>query len=206
MLEQMDFKYFFAVASQAHFRRLEHPGYFKLLVNFKENYPNGFFNPIEKDVPRTLSPGHPFLEPLKQILTAYAIRNPSLVYCQGMNYLVAYFLINEVSPEQTFWILACLVENWLPDDYFKDLTTISIVTCIVEDVLSEAVPEFQEILVEAGMDASVILVPWLVCLFSKGFTTSVSAYLISYFMLQAQRERAGFVLLKICVGIFNVVL
>lgn len=123
-----------------------------------------------------------------------------------MNYFVAYLLINEVSPEQTFWILACLVENWLPDDYFKDLTTISIVTCIVEDILSEAVPDFQLILMEAGMDASVILVPWLVCLFSKGFTTSVSAYLISYFMLQSQKERAGFVLLKICVAIFNVVL
>lgn len=109
LLEQQDYKYFFAVASQAHFRRLEHPGYYKLLLDVKDTYPAGFFNPIDKDVPRTLNPQHPFLEPLKDILTAYAIRNPSLVYCQGMNYLVAYFLINEVSPEQTFWILACLV-------------------------------------------------------------------------------------------------
>lgn len=123
-----------------------------------------------------------------------------------MNYLVANFLINEVSPEQTFWILACLVENCLPEDYFKDLTTISIVTCIMEDILNEVVPQFQDILAEAGMDASVILVPWLVCLFSKGFTTSVSAYLISYFMLQSQQERAGFVLLKICVSIFSCIL
>lgn len=105
----------------------------------RKNYPPAFFSPIEKDVPRTLNLNHPFLEPLKNILTAYAIRNPSLVYCQGMNYLVAYFLINEVSSEQTFWILACLIENCLPEDYFKDLTTISIVTCIVEDVLIYAI-------------------------------------------------------------------
>ena len=35
MLEQQDFKYFLAVASQAHYRRLEHPGYYRLLLSKK---------------------------------------------------------------------------------------------------------------------------------------------------------------------------
>jgi hypothetical protein len=139
-LEQEDFKYFIAVASQAHYRRLEHPGYFNLLLTRKHEYPPAFFLPIEKDVPRTLPATHEFSEPLRNVLTAYAIRNPSLAYCQGMNYLVAYLLINEVSTEQTFWVLACLVENCLPDDYFKDLTTISILSCIFDELLEAAVP------------------------------------------------------------------
>jgi isoprenylcysteine carboxyl methyltransferase (ICMT) family protein YpbQ len=69
------------------------------------------------------------------VLSAYAIRNPTLLYCQGMNYIVAYLLINEMSQEHVFWFLACLVENILPDDYFKDLTTISIVSYIFNDIL-----------------------------------------------------------------------
>lgn len=52
-----------------------------------------------------------------------------------MNYIVAYLLINEMSQEQVFWFLACLVENILPDDYFKDLTTISIISYIFNDIL-----------------------------------------------------------------------
>ncbi len=44
-------------------------------------------------------PNHPFHEALRNILTAYAIRNPNLLYCQGMNYVVAYFLINNIPEE-----------------------------------------------------------------------------------------------------------
>lgn len=99
----------FAVACQAHYRRLEHPGYYEKLLEVRETYPPLFFLPVEKDVPRTFAATHPFYESLKNVLTAYAIRNPSLVYCQGMNYLVAFLLINDVSAEQAFWIVACLV-------------------------------------------------------------------------------------------------
>lgn len=95
-MEQQDFKYFLAVASQGHYRRLEHPGYYQLLLDRKHEYPPAFFSAIEKDVPRTLPPGHCFSEPLRNVLTAYAIRNPSLGYCQGMNYLVAFLLINSM--------------------------------------------------------------------------------------------------------------
>lgn len=108
--------------------------------------------------------------------------------------------------EQAFWVLACLVENCLPDDYFKDLTTISILSCIFDELLDHTVPEFKNILNEAGMDSSALLVPWLVCLFSKNFINSVSAYLIGYFMLETQFKRSGYVLLKIAIGIVSAVL
>jgi len=62
MMEQQDYKYFLAVASQAHYRRLEHPGYYKLLLSKRETYPPIFFSSIDKDVPRTLPPGHAFSE------------------------------------------------------------------------------------------------------------------------------------------------
>ena len=57
------------------------------------------FSGIEKDIPRTLMPNHPFHDALRNVLTAYAIRNPNLLYCQGMNYVVAFLLINNISEE-----------------------------------------------------------------------------------------------------------
>lgn len=99
------------------------------------------FSAIEKDIHRTFPNGHPFQESLRNILMAFAIKNPNLLYCQGMNYVVAYFLINSLSEEETFWIMNCLVDNILPDDYFKDLSTISITTQIFSDVLPYLFPD-----------------------------------------------------------------
>lgn len=68
-----------------------------------------------------------------------------------MNYIVAFLLINEMSAEQAFWFMACLIENFLPDDYFKDLTTVSITACIFNHLLEEIFPEFKLEMSEVGM-------------------------------------------------------
>lgn len=93
-MQQESFKHFFSIASQANYRRLEHPGYFKLILSIAKTYPPSFFIAIEKDIPRTLTSTNPFQELLRNVLYAYAIRNPSLLYCQGINYIVAYLLMN----------------------------------------------------------------------------------------------------------------
>ena len=48
------------VVSQANYKKLDHPGYYKELLNYKNDYPKYFFSCIEKDIPRTLQDGHPF--------------------------------------------------------------------------------------------------------------------------------------------------
>jgi hypothetical protein len=97
------------ISTQANYCKLEHPGYYQQLLNQLPHYPKNMFSAIEKDIHRTFPNGHPFQEPLRNVLIAFAIRNPNLLYCQGMNYIVAYFLINSLTEEETFWIMNCLV-------------------------------------------------------------------------------------------------
>lgn len=52
---------------------------------------------------------HPLQSCLRNVLYAYAVRNPSLLYCQGMNYLVGFLLINKFSEEEAFWLLVQLI-------------------------------------------------------------------------------------------------
>jgi hypothetical protein len=59
---------------------------------------------------------------------------------------------------------------------------------------------------DVGMDVSIILVPWYVCLFTKGFINSVSAYLMNYILLEGRKYRIGFVLLKIALGLIAIVI
>lgn len=61
-------------------------------------------------------------------------------------------------------------------------------------------------MMEVGMEPSMILVPWYVCLFTKGFINSVSAYLINYILLECRNHNIGYILLKISFALFAVVI
>ena len=69
---------------------------------------------IQRDLPRTF-PAHPRLTPaflgrLRDVLLAYAARNPEVAHCQGMNFVAAvvFFVDDDVD---AFLLLAVIVER-----------------------------------------------------------------------------------------------
>lgn len=80
--------------TEAYLQKLSNPNYYQLIVDQIPNYPPNYFIAIEKDINRTFSKESDLHPQLRNVLCAYAIRNPRLLYCQGLNYIVAYFLIN----------------------------------------------------------------------------------------------------------------
>lgn len=78
---------------------------------------------IVKDLDRTY-PGHSFFEhssnisALQRVLTAFAVRNPEVGYCQSMNF-VAGMLLLHLPEEEAFWIMDVLVNEILPPGYYK---------------------------------------------------------------------------------------
>eukprot|EP01032_Pedospumella_encystans_P023789 gene23789-26922_t len=79
-------------------------------------------NDIEKDLMRTfperINAGNTItVDSLRRVLRAYALRNPEVGYCQSMNYLCALLLFH-MSEEQSFWVLAALIEDILPANYY----------------------------------------------------------------------------------------
>ena len=79
---------------------------------------------IEKDLNRTLperinnETDPKFIDSMRNILSAYALRNTAVGYCQSMNYLCAVLLCNLADEERTFWMLCALIEDILPPDYY----------------------------------------------------------------------------------------
>lgn len=53
----------------------------------------------------------------RRVLTAYARHNPSVGYCQGMNFVAAMLLLQLSDEEHAFWCLCALVEDVLPGYY-----------------------------------------------------------------------------------------
>lgn len=48
------------------------------------------------------------------------IRNPTVGYCQGMNFIAAR-LLNCMREEEAFWTLTQIVEQYLPLDYYSNM-------------------------------------------------------------------------------------
>lgn len=87
--------------------------------------PTYYSSEISKDIERTF-PYHPYYQipehvnKLERVLVAYANRNPSIGYCQSMNFITALLLLF-MSEEESFWVLATIVEERL-QDYFSEVS------------------------------------------------------------------------------------
>ncbi len=75
----------------------ENRNYYRNLKNTPMAYPNPCFNQIELDLRRTftelkIAKSERLINKLRNVLTTYTKRNPTIGYCQGMNFLVGRLL------------------------------------------------------------------------------------------------------------------
>ena len=100
------------------------PNYYHRLLKDYKVYPNPCFYQIGLDLERTFPEIEeftlkPMLEKLRNILFAYTKRNPTVGYCQGMNFVAGRLLQILDDEEDVFWVLTCLLESILPVDYYS---------------------------------------------------------------------------------------
>jgi hypothetical protein len=56
-------------------------------------------------------------EGLRRVLRAYALHNPEVGYCQSLNFVAGMMLLF-LQEEDAFWLLATIIENLLPPEYY----------------------------------------------------------------------------------------
>lgn len=61
-----------------------------------------------------------YIPSLKKVLDAYVKRNPTVGYCQGMNFIVGR-LLQFMNEEESFWTLCMIIETILPIDYYSNM-------------------------------------------------------------------------------------
>jgi len=134
---------------------------------------------IEKDLQRTFPTNSRFqneegIASLRRVLLAYSRRNPELGYCQSMNFITAMLLLH-MDEESSFWMLAAIIEDLLPCEYYAgNMTGLCVEQRVLQSCLSWKLPKVHKHLLEYEVDLDQISVPWFMCLFLNSLPLDVT--------------------------------
>ncbi|XP_072943418.1 TBC1 domain family member 9 [Epargyreus clarus] len=157
-----------SVFSGSILQKAQNKGLYERLVNEALSSKNQANDEIERDLHRSL-PEHPAFQndvgisALRRVLCAYALKNPTIGYCQAMN-IVASVLLIYCPEEQAFWLLATICETLLPDYYNTRVVGALVDQGVLEDLTKTHLPELHAKLNELGM-MKMISLSWFLTLF-----------------------------------------
>ena len=103
------------------------------------------------------------LAKLNRILCAYATRNKTIGYCQGLNH-IAGCLLTLLDEESCFWIFCCIVEN-RSGYYCKSMCGLEVDQQVFSSLVSYFLPSVFDHLRHFDVTIPSFTVSWFVCLF-----------------------------------------
>lgn len=139
-----------------------------------------FMGQIDKDLHRTF-PDHPLLmegsdgkKKLRRMLGGYAMRNPVVGYCQGLNFLAAVFLLlydgdTEEEEEEAFWCFVSLVENILTGYFDPMMINQQVDGLVFEQLLQQLLPHVASHIEDIGVHVPTAVAGWFLVAFVNSF-------------------------------------
>jgi Rab-GTPase-TBC domain len=115
------------------------------------------------------------------VLQTYVKRNPTVGYCQGMNFIVGRML-QYMNEEQAFWTLAMIIESILPLDYYSNMVGILVDQKVFNKLVQKHLNKLHYHLKLLNFDPSMLSFQWFVCFFAHNLTPEVSYYHLIKFL------------------------
>ena len=125
---------------------------------------------IDKDLERTFPEHDEYQdkqgrEALRRVLVAYSLRNPTIGYCQSMNFMAAMLLLVTLTEEEAFWLMVAAVEDLLPDYFSSSLLGVQVDAKVFVDLVSVHCKKLYAHFQEIGMLLELTATQWLMCLY-----------------------------------------
>nr|GMD31802.1 TBC1 domain family member 8B-like isoform X1 [Ipomoea batatas] len=134
----------------------------------KADVPEKCRKQIEKDLPRTF-PGHPALDEngrnsLRRLLLAYARHNPSVGYCQAMNFFAGILLLM-MPEENAFWALVGIMDDYFDGCFSQEMIESQVDQLVFEELMRERFPKLVNHLDYLGVQVTWLSAPWFLSIF-----------------------------------------
>ncbi|KAL9624124.1 MAG: hypothetical protein Q9160_001646 [Pyrenula sp. 1 TL-2023] len=150
------------------------PGYYEDLVaaSTLDSFDPEVTSQIQADIHRTLTDNvffrqGPGVSKLREVLLAYAKRNPDVGYCQGMNLITGSLLLIMPTAEDAFWILVAMIENILPSNYYDHgLVGSRADQVVLRGYVSEVLPKLGAHLDELSVELEALTFQWFLSVFT----------------------------------------
>lgn len=149
------------------------PGYYEDLVSRSADDDDPqVVSQIRADITRTLTDNiffrkGPGIAKLNEVLLAYSRRNVEVGYCQGMNLVVANLLLIIPSTEDAFWILASMIENILPSNYYDhSLLASRADQQVLRAYVAEVLPRLSQHFDDLSIDLETMTFQWFLSIFT----------------------------------------
>jgi hypothetical protein len=120
---------------------------------------------------RRTFPDHDFfrsgegLSCLCRVLSAYAIHNPDVAYCQSVNFIAGTVLLY-LQEEDGFWLLATVLDCFMPpDQYSRSMIGTYVDQAVLGHIVKTRFPVLHRKLEEFQLELSLMSMQWFMCLF-----------------------------------------
>jgi len=141
----------------------------------------GTVDQVDNDLHRTFS-GNPMFDTpeqhalLRRVLLAFARHNPSVGYCQSMNYLAGFLMIVVKEEEDVFWLLVSMMEEKLyACTHSKDLRGTLVEFKVLHKLVERKLPKLARHFAETETDLTFICSKWLLCQFCDVLPSETAA-------------------------------
>lgn len=157
---------------------------------------------IDNDILRTRNLGDGQAVLMRRVLTAFALRNRRVGYCQGMNEILV-VLLQYLDADQALVALVLLIETLLPAYHVDSMIGLHTDCAVMDTLLRQNDKDLHSHLNEVGLNMEILCTKWLVTCFLTSLPPFCGLKIIDMLLARAkEKQRASRVLLGVGISIF----
>ncbi|XP_068694929.1 uncharacterized protein [Montipora foliosa] len=162
-------------------------------------------NQIKCDLLRTMPNNERFrsldsegVKKLSRILRAFCVHRPDISYIQGMNFIVAMFLLF-MEEEDAFWSLVAVIEFYLHNYFDRSLSGALADQSVLNELLNESLPALHAHLKYYSVDISTVTFNWFITIFIDAVPFETALRIWDCFVFEGREA-----LFRIALGLLKV--